>query len=190
MNTTSRFAFAALATLLAATAAQAQEQEDSASTFNRIKGGAVYDFTYGVDGSAVSEEYFLVHVVCTDASKSLRVMLPASPDDDGVVFDSDGPKSTLMKKGDGYQVTFRANGRNIAKSATQLQLDAANTAFATLLAQPNASVNFSGQMFTKENQTALLSIIARLESKVATEQARDAGLRGQPQSRCIRPFFE
>jgi hypothetical protein len=116
LNFTSRLAFAALATLLAGTAVHAQEQEDKVASFNRIKGGAVYDFRYGVDGSAVSEEYFLVHVVCTDGSKSLRVMLPVSPEDDGIIFDSNGPKSTLVRKGNGYQVTFRANGRNIATS--------------------------------------------------------------------------
>jgi hypothetical protein len=116
MTITSRLAVAALALLLAGGSVQAQEQEDSSSSFSRINGGAVYDFKYGVDGSAVSEEYFLVHVVCTDGSKSLRVMLPVSPEDDGAVFDGNGLKSTLVKKGSSYQVTFRANGRHIVKS--------------------------------------------------------------------------
>lgn len=116
MATTTRIAFAVLATLLACSAAQAQEQGDEVSTFTRIKGGAVYDYKYGVDGSAVSDEFELVHVVCTDGAKSLRVMLPVSPEDDGATFDSSGPASTLVKKGSGYQVSFRANGSTLRKS--------------------------------------------------------------------------
>ncbi|PZF77876.1 hypothetical protein DK847_05465 [Aestuariivirga litoralis] len=116
MTVAPRLALAVLATLLAGTAAQSQEQGDEVSTFSRIKGGAVYDYKYGVDGSAVSEEYELIHVVCSDGSKSLRVMLPVSPEADGDVSDSNGPASTLVKTGAGYQVTFRANGRNIRKS--------------------------------------------------------------------------
>lgn len=119
MNTPSRLALAALATVfsgaLSAGSVLAQEGGEVTS-FSRIKGGAVYDFRYGVDGSDVSEEYELVHVVCTDGSKSLRVMLPAAPDDDGTVYDSSGPKSTLAKKGEGYKVTFRANGKDIRKT--------------------------------------------------------------------------
>lgn len=115
MTASRPIALAILATLLAGSAAHSQEQEDEVSSFSRIKGGAVYDHKYGVDGSAVNEQYVLTHVVCSDGSRSLRVMLPAAPEDDGTVFDSNGPASSLSRKGGAYQVTFRANGKVIRK---------------------------------------------------------------------------
>lgn len=135
MDTASRLAFIALAGALAGTlaigSALAQEGGE-VTTFSRIEGGAVYDVRYSVDGSDVSQQYELIHVVCTDGSKSLRIMLPASPDDDGAVYDSNGPGSTLVKKGDGYQVTFRANGKDIVKS---LELKPVNDPKSTYQAQ-------------------------------------------------------
>ena len=89
--------------------------EDAAS-FARVKGGAVFDYRTGVDGADVSEEYLLIHVVCSDGSKKVRVMLPASPEDDGAVFDGNGPASTLKKHGDGYEVTFRMGGSQVRKN--------------------------------------------------------------------------
>ncbi len=100
---------------LAHSRAVAQEQEDTAESFSRVKGAAVYDFKMGVDGTLVSEEYMLTHVTCTDGSKSLRVMLPLGPEDDGTGFSMDGPKSTLKKKGAGYSADFTAYGKTIHK---------------------------------------------------------------------------
>jgi hypothetical protein len=97
-------------------AALAQEVDEAVSAFTRIDGGAVYDLKYGVDGSAVDEEFILTHVVCSDGSKSLRVMLPASPEDEGTVFSSDGPDSTLIKLRSSYRVTFKASGKTIRKT--------------------------------------------------------------------------
>lgn len=111
-----RLIAAAAALLVTSSAALAQEQEDVAASVARIKGGAVYDYKMGVDGSSLAERFTLTHVVCTDGSKSLRVMLPVSPEDDGTVFDSSGPKSTLKKVGGTYQVTFLAAGKKIRKT--------------------------------------------------------------------------
>ena len=77
----------------------------------------------------------------------------------------------------------------ITASATQLQLDAANTALLTLLANPEVSVSFNGQSFTKENQAVLLNTIRNLEAKLAAEKAAAAGLRGDAPTRSIRPYF-
>jgi hypothetical protein len=104
-----------IASLTLATPVRAQEQEDTAETFTRVKGAAVYDFKMGVDGTLVSEEYMLTHVTCTDGSKSLRVMLPLGPEDDATGFSMDGPKSTLKKKGAGYSADFTAYGKTIPK---------------------------------------------------------------------------
>jgi hypothetical protein len=103
--------------------ATAEDLHEYASSFSRIEGGAIYDYKTGVDGAAVSEEYDLLRVICTDGSKSLRVMLPVSPEYDGYVSYSDGPKSTLEKKRGSYWVTFLASGRNIRKA---LELKAIN----------------------------------------------------------------
>ena len=80
-------------------------------------------------------------------------------------------------------------GGIIAKSAAQLQLDAANTAFATVVANPESSCNFNGQTFTTANSYQLLDIISRLEAKVAQEQARLSGFSGDAPSRSIMPYF-
>ncbi len=93
----------------------AQEREDTAESFSRVKGAAVYDFKMGVDGTSVSEEYTLTHVTCTDGSKTLRVLLPIDPADDGTVLKLDGPKSALAKKGGGYALDFTAYGKTLHK---------------------------------------------------------------------------
>ena len=93
----------------------AQEKEDTAESFARVKGAAVYDFKMGVDGTLVSEEYLLTHVTCTDGSKSVRVLLPIGPEDDGTVVNMDGPKSTLTKKGRSYGADFTAYGKALHK---------------------------------------------------------------------------
>ena len=86
--------------------------------------------------------------------------------------------------------TILANpATTLTKSATQQQLDAANTALLTLLANPDASTSFNGQSFTKENQHVLLGVIRNLESKLASENNAAAGLRGDPVTRSIRPYF-
>lgn len=118
-NTGTKFitAFTALLGLCAASGAGlAQDQDEAVSDFTRIQGGAIYDLKYGVDGAPVSDEFTLVHIVCTDGSKGLRVMLPASPEDDGMVFSSDGPKSTLSSVRGTYRVTFVADGKPIRKT--------------------------------------------------------------------------
>lgn len=77
----------------------------------------------------------------------------------------------------------------IAKSTTQLQLEAANTAFSTLIADPLASVSFNGQSFAYSNRMELFDIIERLQAKVNQENSAAAGLRGDPPTRSIRPYF-
>jgi len=104
-----------VASLVFATQALAQEQEDTSETFTRVKGAAVYDFKMGVDGTLVSEEYMLTHVTCTDGSKSVRVMLPLGLEDNDIFFSMDGPKSTLKKKGAGYTAEFTVYGKAIHK---------------------------------------------------------------------------
>ena len=86
--------FAFIALLSVSPLAVAQEQEDFATDFARIKGGAVYDEKMGVDGSLISEQYLLTHITCSDGSKKLRVMLPLGPEDDGTAFSMDGPPSS------------------------------------------------------------------------------------------------
>lgn len=97
-------------------AASAEDQDDAASRFTRIEGGAVYDYRSGIDGGSVSEEFLLTHVVCSDGSKHLRVMLPVSPDLDDTVFSSGGAKSTLTTLRSSYRVTFVVSGKNIRKT--------------------------------------------------------------------------
>ncbi|MCA3554724.1 hypothetical protein [Aestuariivirga sp.] len=97
--------------LAAAGAALGQEQQDWTSSFTRIKGGAIYEFRIGVDGSAVDEDYELTHLVCTDGSKSLRLMLPYGPGDD-----YQGSASTLRRTANGWRVVFTANGRKFPKA--------------------------------------------------------------------------
>ncbi len=108
-----------LAALVAfASPAFAQEKEDMAESYSRVKGAAVYDFKMGVDGTLVSEEYMLTHVTCTDGSKTLRVLLPIDPEDDGTVLKLDGPKSTLAKKGGSYALDFTAYDKTLHKYVT------------------------------------------------------------------------
>jgi hypothetical protein len=91
--------------------------------------------------------------------------------------------------GDGDFTVLANPASTLTKSSTEQQLDAANTALLTLLANPDQSVSFNGQSFTKENQNALLDIVYRLESKLAAERNAAAGLRGDPVTRSIRPYF-
>ncbi|MDE2384117.1 MAG: hypothetical protein KGO53_05810 [Alphaproteobacteria bacterium] len=96
--------------------ALAQEKEDVAESFARVKGASVYDFKMGVDGTLVSEEYMLTHVTCTDGSRTLRVLLPLGAEDNDMTFSMDGPKSTLKKSGSGYTADFKANGKTLNKA--------------------------------------------------------------------------
>lgn len=97
-------------------AARAAGDDETASAFTRISGGAIYDYRNGIDGSTVAEDFELTHVVCSDGSKQLRVMLPVSPELDDAVFSSGGPKSTLTKLRSSYRVTFVASGKPIRKT--------------------------------------------------------------------------
>lgn len=91
---------------------------------------------------------------------------------------------------DGGSFVLLANYAGIIqKSTAQLQLDAANTAFATVVANPESSVSFNGQNFTTANSYQLLDIISRLEAKVKAELAEASGFAGDPPTRSIRPFF-
>lgn len=80
-------------------------------------------------------------------------------------------------------------GGTITKSLAEQQLDAANTALLSLVSKANSSVSFNGQSFTKENQLALMDIIARLRTIVNAERAQQAALRGDARTRSIAPFF-
>lgn len=75
------------------------------------------------------------------------------------------------------------------KTITQRQLDAANDQLLILTGNPDATVSFNGQTFTKANESSLLDVIARLEQKVSKEAATAAGLRGDAPTRSIRPYF-
>lgn len=105
----------AVALLGFAAPALAQEQEDWSTSFARITGGAVYDYKEGVDGTLVSEDYMLTHVVCSDGSRSLRVMVPVAPEDNDITFTMDGAASTLKKTGSTYQVVVTASGQRFTK---------------------------------------------------------------------------
>jgi hypothetical protein len=93
----------------------AQEQSDYSERFTRISGGAVYDEKMGVDGAAVSETYVLTHVTCSKGSHVLRVLLPVGLDDDGTVFNMDGPASTLQTTQKGYTAEFASYGKRMTK---------------------------------------------------------------------------
>lgn len=95
--------------------ALAQEQDEWTSSFTRIKGGAVYDYRVGLDGATVSEDYLLTHVVCSDGSRSLRVMLPLAPEDNDTGFTLDGEPSTLKKTGGTHEVVVTVNGKRQTK---------------------------------------------------------------------------
>lgn len=77
----------------------------------------------------------------------------------------------------------------ITKSITQQQLDAANAALLTLVANPEAIVSFNGQSFTSASKAELLGVIRNLKAMVAAENATAAGLYGDAPTRSIRPFF-
>lgn len=81
-------------------------------------------------------------------------------------------------------------GATLTKSTTEQQYDAANTALLSLLGNKNSSVSFNGQSFTKENQMSLVEIVSRLKSRLEAERAQQAGLRGQPKTRSIAPYFQ
>lgn len=97
--------------------------------------------------------------------------------------------SQIPRNGSGTVQLLPNLANTVAKSTAQQQLDAANSAFSTLIANPQLSVNFNGQSFTKESQSNLISIIARLEAKVRAEIDQESAQRGCPRSRSIRPFF-
>ena len=102
---------------------------------------------------------------------------------------TDTASGDVTSGGDGDFTVLANYATTITASATQLQLDAANTALLTLLANPEVSVSFNGQSFTKENQAQLLNTIRNLEAKLAAEKAAAAGLRGDAPTRSIRPLF-
>lgn len=110
--------FACVALLVFSASACAQEEEDTASSFTRVKGGAVYDYKMGVDGTLVSEEYMLTHITCSDGSNKLRVLLPLGPDDNGTTFSMGGDASTLKKHGQGWVADFKVNGKRLSKDVT------------------------------------------------------------------------
>lgn len=159
--------------------ALAQEQEDTAATFARIRGGAVYDVRMGVDGTAIAEEFTLTHVVCTDGSKSLRVMLPVSPGDDGTVFSGSGPKSTLKKLGGTYQVVFVAGGQRIRKT---LELKPVNDPKSQNQSQFVVRLDYGGPLWnalTSDKPGAAIMLIGQggMPVQVPTGPKLDAALR-------------
>ncbi len=93
----------------------AQEQEDYAERVTPITGGAIYDEKMGVDGTLVSEEYMLAHMVCSKGSRKLRYMMPFGLEDDGTAFTLDGAPSSLVKTKAGYTMTFMAGKTSIKK---------------------------------------------------------------------------
>lgn len=107
-----------LASVCLAASAHAQELEDSSESFARVKGGAVYDWKIGVDGSLISEQFMLTHVTCTNGSDTLRVMLPLGPDDNETFYTMDGEPSSLQKSGNGWTADFVAGGKRIRKEVT------------------------------------------------------------------------
>ncbi len=98
--------------------ANAQEAEDSSESFAKIKGGAVYDWKFGVDGSLISEQFMLTHITCTNGSDRLRVMLPLGPEDNEISFTMDGEESSLKKSADGWTVDFLVDGKRLQKAVT------------------------------------------------------------------------
>ncbi len=80
-------------------------------------------------------------------------------------------------------------GGTVTKSTAEQQLDAANTALLALVSLKESTVSFSGQSFTKENQLALMDIIARLKTIVNAERDAQAALRGDARTRSIAPYF-
>ena len=108
-------AFAFVALIALASPAIAQEQEDFSETVTPIKGGAIFDQKMDVDGSLISEQHFLTHIVCSKNSKTLRVMLPLAPDDDGTTYTMDGAPSSLKQDVDNWQLTFLAYGKPVTK---------------------------------------------------------------------------
>ena len=135
-------------------AAIAQETQDWTSNFARIKGGAVYDYKIGVDGTRVSEEFVLTHIVCTDGSKTLHVMLPYGIEDNA----PDG-KTTLKKVGGTYQALFQAAGAKIRRT---LELKPVNDPKAHYKRQFMVKVDADGPLWkamTSGKQDAALLLI-------------------------------
>lgn len=91
--------------------------------------------------------------------------------------------------GDGDFTVLANYATTITKSDAQQQLDAANTAFLSLVANPDSTVSFNGHSFSAASKDELLNIIERLRGLVAREQAAAAGLRGDAPTRSIRPYF-
>lgn len=93
-------------------AATAQEQDEFATAFAKVKGGAVYDSKEGVDGASVSETYLLTHLTCSAGSNKVRVLLPVGEDEGGRDLDSGADQETTLKKGPaGWRVTLKAFGK-------------------------------------------------------------------------------
>ncbi len=160
-------------------AALAQEQEDVAVSFARIKGGAVFDYRMGVDGAAVTQQYMLTHVVCSDDSKALRVMLPVSLADDGTVYEMGGPKSTLRKVGGTYQAVFLADGKRIRKT---MELKPVNDPRSKNQRQFEVRVDYDSPLWTaltsgKPRSAVLLIGQGGLPVAVPTDPKLDAALK-------------
>lgn len=77
----------------------------------------------------------------------------------------------------------------LTKSLAQQQLDAANATLLILAGNPEGTASFNGHSYSKENMGALLDVIQKLKAIVAQETAAAAGLRGDPPTRSIRPYF-
>ena len=109
-------AFALFAVLSLAPPVLAQEQEDFSETVSPIKGGAIFEQKMGVDGSLIMEQHFLTHIVCSKGSKTLHVMLPLAPSDDGTTYMMDGPPSSLKQVGNRWEMTFMAFDKPVLKT--------------------------------------------------------------------------
>ena len=106
-----------LGLMLVSTSAAAQEVEDFAITVKKTSSGAVLDYRIGVDGSLVSEDYFLTRLTCRKGDKSLDVMLPISRED---AVGQDG--STLRQEGNTWHLTIKAGKRQFDKVVTFVPL--------------------------------------------------------------------
>ena len=74
-------------------------------------------------------------------------------------------------------------------SADQAALTAAYATRTALLAKKNATIDFNGQQTVIQDIAKLEKVISRLEAKVKAERDRQQGLRGNPVSRVLRPYF-
>lgn len=127
-----------------------------------------------VNGTASGTNFIFVLSAVTTAAMAAGVY-------DYAVRVTETSSGEITTAEEGFVVVEPNVGALIAKSTAQLQLEAAYTAFSTLVANPFTSVSFNGQSFSKDNQGSLLDLISRLEAKVASER--------NPGTRCIRPVF-